>query len=155
MLIEILLILLDANLEVKNASDLIFNTLLVIGSVLVVLIGSILGIKYMTSTAGKKAEAKETIRDYGNKVIFIASAMANRSFSVGQIGNVILLCNAGLPDQKIARGLTPCKGKERCNRRYSEQGATVLKRTFLEKWQAGHRGSTMQKIICSADELRE
>jgi hypothetical protein len=60
-----------------------------------------------TTNAEAEREARQTIKDYGTKVIFIASAMANRSFSVPEIKNVILLCNAGFPDQKIARGLTP------------------------------------------------
>jgi hypothetical protein len=61
----------------------------------------------VTTNAEAEREARQTIKDYGTKVIFIASSMANRSFSIPEIKNIILLCNAGFPDQKIARGLTP------------------------------------------------
>ena len=54
-----------------------------------------------------------------NHVIFIASGMANRSFSVPQVKNVILLTNGGSfasIAQKVARGLTPSKDIENvCN----------------------------------------
>lgn len=64
-------------------------------------------------TTNKDAErmAKDTIKDAkGRHVIFIASIMANRSFSVKEIKNIILLINSaefGSLIQKIARGLTP------------------------------------------------
>ena len=54
-----------------------------------------------------------------NHVIFIASGMANRSFSVPQVKNVILLTNGGSFSsiaQKVARGLTSSKSVENvCN----------------------------------------
>lgn len=55
--------------------------------------------------------AKEVVRSNPNKkIFFVASNMANRSFSVKQIRNIILLVNdssyASIA-QKIARGLTP------------------------------------------------
>jgi hypothetical protein len=70
----------------------------------------------MTNATAEK-EIKDAIRDQGTRGILIASSMANRSFSVPQIKNVILMCNACMPDQKIARGLTPwAEHKElRCN----------------------------------------
>lgn len=54
----------------------------------------------------------------GSHVIFIASGMANRSWSVGEVGNIILLTNGGSYSsitQKVARGWTPCEGKKSCN----------------------------------------
>ena len=63
--------------------------------------------------------AKTAIRDSnGKKVFFIASSMANRSFSVKEIKNIIFFCN-GLEfasvTQKFSRGLTPWKGHCVCN----------------------------------------
>jgi hypothetical protein len=60
-----------------------------------------------TTNAEAEREARQAVKDHGTKVIFITSIMANRSFSVPEIKNIILLCNAGNPQQKIARGLTP------------------------------------------------
>jgi hypothetical protein len=70
----------------------------------------------MTNATAEK-EVKGAIRDQGTRGILIASSMANRSFSIPQIKNVLLMCNACMPDQKIARGLTPwAEHKElRCN----------------------------------------
>ena len=62
-----------------------------------------------TTNAEAEGKARQAIKDYGHKVIFIAKHMANRSFSVPEIKNVVLLTNSGFPDQKIARALTPWK----------------------------------------------
>lgn len=67
-----------------------------------------------TSNAKAEKLAKDAIKDHGNKVIFLASGMANRSFSVPSIKNIVLLFNDGAYSsivQKIARGLTPFKDK--------------------------------------------
>lgn len=73
-----------------------------------------------TTNADAEAKAKACFKKQDNNhVIFIASNMANRSFSVPQIKNVILLMNDGSYSsisQKIARGLTPwCKEHDVCN----------------------------------------
>lgn len=70
----------------------------------------------MTNATAEK-EIKDAIRDQGIRGILIASSMANRSFSIPQIKNVLLMCNACMPDQKIARGLTPWAEQKdmRCN----------------------------------------
>jgi hypothetical protein len=70
----------------------------------------------MTNATAEK-EIKDAIRDQGTRGILIASSMANRSFSIPQIKNVLLMCNACMPDQKIARGLTPWAEQKdmRCN----------------------------------------
>ena len=64
-------------------------------------------------------QAKLTIEySKGKKVFFIASSMANRSFSVKEIKNIIFFCN-GLEfasvTQKFSRGLTPWEGHCVCN----------------------------------------
>jgi hypothetical protein len=60
-----------------------------------------------TTNAEAEALVKQTIKDCGTNVVVVASGMANRSFSIPEIKNVILMCNTGDPTQKIARGLTP------------------------------------------------
>lgn len=60
-----------------------------------------------TTNAKAEEEVLQAIRDQGTRGILIASGMANRSFSISQIKNVILMTNAGFVDQKIARCLTP------------------------------------------------
>jgi hypothetical protein len=62
-----------------------------------------------TTNADAEALVKQIVKDCGINTIIVASGMANRSFSIPEIKNVILMCNAGFPDQKIARGLTPWK----------------------------------------------
>ena len=66
-----------------------------------------------TTNADAEKEAKACFEKRNdNHVIFIASNMANRSFSVPQIKNIILLMNDGSYSsisQKISRGLTPGK----------------------------------------------
>lgn len=65
--------------------------------------------KTAEDVAKSAIDAKQSIDD-NNKVIFIAGGMANRSFSVEEIKNIILIVdgigNAPLM-QKIGRGLTP------------------------------------------------
>ena len=60
-----------------------------------------------TTNAKAEEEVLQAIKDQGIRGILIASGMANRSFSIPQIKNVILMTNAGFVDQKIARCLTP------------------------------------------------
>jgi len=58
--------------DINNASDLIYNTLLIIGIIAVVIVGAILGIKYMTSAVEEQAKIKETLVPYvvGSVIIF-------------------------------------------------------------------------------------
>jgi len=65
-----------------------------------------------TSNSDAEFMVRDAIKDHGNKVIIIASGMANRSFSVPEIKNVILMFNQADPAnvvQKVARGLSPWK----------------------------------------------
>lgn len=58
--------------EVKNLSDIIYNTLLGIGVTLSVVVGAILGIKFMISSVDEKAQIKEALIPYvaGCVVVF-------------------------------------------------------------------------------------
>lgn len=50
--------------ELKDTSDFLYNLLLGIGIIVAVIVGSILGIKYMVGSAEEKAEYKETLLVY-------------------------------------------------------------------------------------------
>lgn len=71
-----------------------------------------------TTNADAERDAKDAIaRSNGsNKVIFITTGMANRSFSIPEIKNIVLLTgNSSSSDsiqQKISRGLTPTGEKD-------------------------------------------
>lgn len=51
----------QVNEKLKSTSDFLYNTLLAIGMVVAVIVGLILGIKYMTAGSEDKANIKETI----------------------------------------------------------------------------------------------
>lgn len=50
--------------ELHSASNFIYNALLGIGMVAAVIVGMVLGIKYMTSASEEKASVKETLIGY-------------------------------------------------------------------------------------------
>lgn len=50
--------------ELKNASDFIYNALLAVGMIGAVIVGIILGIKYMMANSEDKATLKETLTPY-------------------------------------------------------------------------------------------
>ena len=58
--------------NVTEVMNYVYNTLLVIGTVVVIIVGSILGIKYMTSSVEGQAKIKETLIPFvvGSVVIF-------------------------------------------------------------------------------------
>lgn len=60
--------------ELKSASDFIYNTLLGISMVAAVIIGMIIGIKYMLADAENKARYKETLVPYTISVIIMFGA---------------------------------------------------------------------------------
>ena len=50
--------------QLQNTSDLIYNILLGVSMVIAVIVGIILGIKYMMASTEEKAEVKETLVPY-------------------------------------------------------------------------------------------
>ena len=62
---------------IKKMSNIIYNTLLILGIVLAVIIGMILGIKFMTGSISEQAKAKESLIAYvaGCIVVFGAFVM--------------------------------------------------------------------------------
>ena len=62
--------------ELKNSLDLIFNILVIIGTVLAVIVGGILGIQFMIASAEDKAKVKEALIPYTLGCIVIFGAFA-------------------------------------------------------------------------------
>lgn len=58
--------------DMKNVSDLVYNILLAIGTVIAFIVGSILGIQFMTGSVEQKSKIKESLIPYiaGCVVIF-------------------------------------------------------------------------------------
>ncbi len=52
----------DENMQ--NISSLVYNTLLILGIVVVVIVGLVIGIKFMTGSVEQKAEIKQTLPPY-------------------------------------------------------------------------------------------
>ena len=61
----------------KNASDMVYNILLAVGIIAAVIVGLIIGIKYMMGSVAQKAETKELLIPYivGCVIIFGAFAI--------------------------------------------------------------------------------
>ena len=58
--------------KIKNLSDIIYNVLLILGTVIAVIVGSVLGIQFITGSLGEKAEVKKNLIVYlvGCVIIF-------------------------------------------------------------------------------------
>lgn len=61
----------------KNVSDVVYNVLLAVGIIAAVIVGLIIGIKYMMGSVAQKAETKELLAPYivGCVIIFGAFAI--------------------------------------------------------------------------------
>lgn len=70
------------NVAIKKASDTIFNVFLIIGTIIVVIIGAVMGIKFMLGSIEEKAEVKESIRPYIWGAIFIFASITIWAISV-------------------------------------------------------------------------
>ena len=72
--------------QIRENSNIIFNTLLGIGTAVAVMIGGILGIKFMMASAEGKAQIKEMLIPYiiGCAVIFGAFGIWKLIITVGQ-----------------------------------------------------------------------
>ena len=58
--------------KIKNLSDIIYNVLLILGTVIAVIIGAILGIQFITGSVEQKAKVKDSLIPFviGCVVIF-------------------------------------------------------------------------------------
>lgn len=77
------------NQAVKTVSDTIFNIFISVGSVIVVIIGAILGIKFMVGSVEEKAEIKESIKPYAWGAIVIFGAVTIWYISVLIFQNIL------------------------------------------------------------------
>lgn len=62
--------------SMKNMSDILYNTLLVIAIVIAVIVGMVVGIQYMTGGIAEKVKVKETMIAYVAGCIVIFGAFA-------------------------------------------------------------------------------
>ena len=76
------------NQEIHKASDLIYNTLLIIGIVVVVIVGTVLGIKYMTSAVEEQAKIKETLVPFVVGTVIIFGAFGIWKLVTGILENI-------------------------------------------------------------------
>lgn len=74
--------------DIANASDLIYNTLLIIGIVVVVIVGAVLGIKYMTSAVEEQAKIKETLVPFVVGTVIIFGAFGIWKLVTGILENI-------------------------------------------------------------------
>ena len=58
--------------KIKNLSDIIYNVLLILWTVIAVIVGSVLGIQFITGSLGEKADVKKNLIVYlvGCVIIF-------------------------------------------------------------------------------------
>ena len=70
---------------IQDMSDILYNTLLTVGVIIAVVVGMILGIKFMTAGIGEKAKVKEMILPYVAGCIVIFGA-----FTIWKIVLIIL-----------------------------------------------------------------
>lgn len=47
--------------KIKNLSDIIYNVLLILGTVIAVIVGSVLGIQFITGSVEQKAKVKDSL----------------------------------------------------------------------------------------------
>ncbi len=65
-----------ADPDLKNTSDFLYNTLLGISMIAAVIVGMVLGIKYMLATSEEKADLKQTLPAYIVSCIVVFGAFS-------------------------------------------------------------------------------
>lgn len=70
------------NQAIKTVSDTIYNVFISIGSIVVIIVGAILGIKFMIGSVEEKADIKESIKPYAWGAVVIFAAITIWSISV-------------------------------------------------------------------------
>ena len=85
---------------IKNASDLIYNTLLIIGVIVAVLVAAFLGIKFIVSSVEEQAKVKEALIPFivGCFIVFGA-------FGIWRVTTNILNTTTRRNNQSNARGI--------------------------------------------------
>ena len=69
--------------DLKNMSDLLYNSLLIIAIVVAVIVGLVIGIQFMTGSVAQKAKIKETLIPYVAGCIVIFGAFGIWKLVVG------------------------------------------------------------------------
>lgn len=62
--------------DIQNVSSLVYNTIFIVGIVIVVVVGLVIGIQFMTGSVEQKAEVKQTLIPYVVGCIIIFGAFA-------------------------------------------------------------------------------
>lgn len=62
--------------QIKITSDTIFNMFFAIGTIIIIIIGAVLGIRFIMSSTEEKAEIKESIKPFVTGAIVIYGAVA-------------------------------------------------------------------------------
>lgn len=76
-------------IKVDSGSDLIFNALLAVGTVVAVIVGAILGIQFMTAGIDKKVEVKQAIFPYIISCVIMFGAFGIWKLVVTIMNNVV------------------------------------------------------------------
>lgn len=71
--------------KIKTTIDVIYNTLLIAGTAVAVIVGVILGIKYMTESVEEQAKIKETLIIYG-----VGCLVAFGAFGIWKVAITVL-----------------------------------------------------------------
>ena len=130
----------DASL--KKMSDSIYNTLLVIGIVIAVIIGISLGIKFITGSVEQKSKIKETLIPYvaGCVVIFGAFGIWKMAVNIGK----------SIEDNQMTASQQGTNGKENI----SEMTITELKNEYEISGIAQNINNALQILIKEAPRLK-
>lgn len=75
--------------KVEEGSDIIFNALLAVGTVVAVIVGAILGIQFMTAGIDKKVEVKQTLFPYIVSCVILFGAFGIWKLVVTIMNNVV------------------------------------------------------------------
>lgn len=74
--------------DLKDMSDLLYNTLLILAIVIAVIVGMVIGIQFMTGSVAQKAKVKETLIPYIAGCIVIFGAFGIWKLVVTIMSNV-------------------------------------------------------------------
>lgn len=75
--------------KVEESSDIIFNALLAVGTVVAVLVGAMLGIQFMTAGIDKKVEVKQALFPYIISCVILFGAFGIWKLVVTIMNNVV------------------------------------------------------------------
>ena len=74
--------------KIKNLSDIIYNVLLILGTVIAVIVGSVLGIQFITGSVEQKAKVKDSLIPFVIGCVVIFGAFGIWKLAVNMLSNV-------------------------------------------------------------------